>query len=222
MSTAAINLPKSLALRYALTGWAFFITENTVLSHNRTYLISEIFNNDETAYHYFYGTLSTVATGLTLHGYMKWGEVGGGIGPNLSSSKFQIRCPFDFTTSDHDLVSGVGRVSRHSQLWSFASFSLGAAAATASLPQALCLSGPLAVAFIGGAHQDYRFRRGWGGVLTEEMDERTSNVPFLAMVMGKQGGVGEVFGKMVEEGKGLNAGVAILTAGALALRRGRM
>ncbi|GMH88309.1 hypothetical protein TrVE_jg7342 [Triparma verrucosa] len=273
MSTAAINLPKSLALRYALTGWAFFITENTVLSHNRTYLISEIFNNDETAYHYFYGTLSTVATGLTLHGYMKcrnagpfrvvgrgWlglalglqglglvglsqmaprlqvpfgygpgggargggGEVGGGIGPNVSSSKFQIRCPFDFTTSDHDLVSGVGRVSRHSQLWSFASFSLGAAAATASLPQALCLSGPLAVAFIGGAHQDYRFRRGWGGVLTEEMDERTSNVPFLAMVMGKQGGVGEVFGKMVEEGKGLNAGVAILTAGALALRRGRM
>ncbi|GMI11559.1 hypothetical protein TrLO_g7494 [Triparma laevis f. longispina] len=267
MSITAITLPKSLAIRYALAGWAFFIAENTLLSHNRTYLITSIFSNSETHYHYFYGSLSTLASALTLHGYMKVRNAGPfrkvgrgwlglafglqslgliglsqmapklqipfGYGPGgeevkntgpvapAAPAQFQIRCPFDFKTSDHDGVHGIGRVSRHSQLWSFASFSLGAAAVTASLPQGLCLMGPLAVAVVGGGHQDYRFRRGMGGVLTEEMDRRTSNVPFWAMVMGRQGEVGEVFGKMMGEFKGLNAGVAVATAGLMALKRGR-
>eukprot|EP00621_Florenciella_sp_RCC1693_P010660 CAMPEP_0182530468 /NCGR_PEP_ID=MMETSP1323-20130603/5932_1 /TAXON_ID=236787 /ORGANISM="Florenciella parvula, Strain RCC1693" /LENGTH=87 /DNA_ID=CAMNT_0024739767 /DNA_START=10 /DNA_END=270 /DNA_ORIENTATION=- len=45
---------------------------------------------------------------------------------------------------------------------------------------------PVAFAFIGGEHQDYRYRRGIGGELTPEVDRATSNVPFVALLRGKQ------------------------------------
>ena len=57
--------------------------------------------------------------------------------------------------------------------------------------------------------------------MSEEIDHVTSNVPFAAMVMGKQGGVAAAFRGLVEESKGLNAGAALLVAAGLALRRGR-
>ena len=60
-----------------------------------------------------------------------------------------------------------------------------------------------------------------GGVLPEDVDRRTSNVPFLAMVMGRQGGIGEAFGGLFEEFKGLNAAAAASVAVGMALRRGR-
>jgi len=41
---------------------------------------------------------------------------------------------------------------------------------------------PLAFALIGGMHQDYRYRRGMGGNLTPEVDNKTSAVPFLALL----------------------------------------
>ena len=46
---------------------------------------------------------------------------------------------------------------------------------------------PLAVAWIGGAHTDSRFRRGMGGTLEPEYDRQTSNIPFAAMIT-SQGG----------------------------------
>jgi uncharacterized membrane protein len=137
------------------------------------------------------------------------------------ASVWQVRCPFDFKTSQHDAVQGVGRVSRHSSLWSFAAFSVGTAATVASVPQAMCLAAPVAVAVIGGAHQDYRFRRGMGGSLPPDLDARTSNIPFAAMLSGGQGSVPEAFQGLFSELKGLNAGAAVLVAAGLALRRGR-
>jgi len=82
---------------------------------------------------------------------------------------------------------------------------------------------PVLVALVGGSHQDYRYRRGMGGVLPEDMDRRTSNVPFVAMVTGAQekGGVGDAVGKMIDEAKGLNAAAAVAVAVGMALRRGK-
>ena len=79
---------------------------------------------------------------------------------------------------------------------------------------------PTAVALLMGSHQDHRFRRGMGGLLEPEVDARTSNVPFAALLMGSQedswlGG----WTKLGEEVKGLNAVAALALA--LALQRGR-
>ena len=47
---------------------------------------------------------------------------------------------------------------------------------------------------MGGSHSDSRHRRGLGGTLDKEYDEVTSNVPFYALLSGRQGGnVVEVF-----------------------------
>ena len=144
--------------------------------------------------------------------------------PQSAPSTIQVRCPFDFTPSDQSSssVSGMSRISRHASLWSFASFSLGTALTVSSIPQSLCLAAPVAVAAIGGAHNDYRFRRGMGGKLEPKIDCVTSNVPFLAMLQGKQdGGVIKAFGNLWGELKEVNAGLAVLTAVGFALRRGR-
>ena len=72
-----------------------------------------------------------------------------------------------------------------------------------------------------GGHQDYRFRRGWGGTLPPELDKRTSNVPFWAMLTGSQdpGGAVESFKKLSGEIKYGNALLACLLAAGMALRR---
>jgi len=133
-------LPTATLLRLSLGGWAFFIFENTLLSHNRSYLISDIFGNNEEYYHYAYGTCSTIATGLIIHGYRAVRHAGpltklpltppfklaaftfqalGLVGlsqllpaaqvpgeykvPEKGGEKvWQVRCPFDFKTKDHD------------------------------------------------------------------------------------------------------------------------
>ena len=73
------------------------------------------------------------------------------------------------------------------------------------------------VAAIGTTHQDYRFRRNSGGELSPEVDAVTSNVPFLALFTGQQS-----WKALGEEMKWLNAAVALLGTGLLAIsRRGR-
>jgi uncharacterized membrane protein len=62
---AALGSP---AMKWAVGGWSFFIAENYVLSENRTYLISK-FGDD--GYHVAYGTLSTLAMGSALYGYLR-------------------------------------------------------------------------------------------------------------------------------------------------------
>ena len=52
-------------------GWAFFITENLVLSENRECLVHEF---GESTYRNVYGSLSTLATGSIAVGYLRFGR----------------------------------------------------------------------------------------------------------------------------------------------------
>jgi uncharacterized membrane protein len=129
------------------------------------------------------------------------------------------RCPFDFSPKDvpEDGVYGTKRVTRHPALWSLGLAGLGAALATPFAPSFVMFVFPSVFALVGGAHQDSRFRRGMGGTLTPEVDAKTSNVPFWALVSGRQ-----PWGKLGEELKVSNAGIAIVAAVLLALRRRRL
>ena len=71
MATARAVPSLAASARYALFGWTFFIAENAVLSENRTYIISQLFDNDEQTYHAAYGTLSTLAMAMIAAGYTK-------------------------------------------------------------------------------------------------------------------------------------------------------
>lgn len=142
---------------------------------------------------------------------------------NPQKGGWKVRCPFDFTDnkSPTSEVHGLERITRHPGLWSFGLLGLGNALLVPSLPQRVWLSMPLMVALVGGSHTDSRFRRGMGGTLSNEYDEKTSNVPFLAMLSGKQGNVVDVCRELCWEGKGLNAVLALGVAGVWVARRGR-
>jgi hypothetical protein len=143
------------------------------------------------------------------------------------SYQFQIRCPFDFTDQSHHkadgaAVVGLDRVSRHPGLWSFAAIGLGVAGLQRSVPLALWWTGPAAVAWIGGAHQDSRFRRGLGGHYDPVYASQTSNLPMVALLTGQQGNVTESLTKLLgSELKLLNALGATAAAAVFVLSRGR-
>ena len=122
--------------------------------------------------------------------------------------RFKARCPMDFRAKrdvkDGD-VYGVERVSRHANLWSLASLGVGTALLTPFVVESFFFAGPLALASVGTWHQDSRFRRGLGGTLTPDMESKTSNIPFAALLMGRQD-----WGKLWNEFKGLNALVPAL------------
>jgi prenyl protein peptidase len=145
------------------------------------------------------------------------------VGPATGKPKSTVlRCPMDFTGNDElklqtDGVHGLERVTRHAGLWSFAAVMAGAAVATPSVPQAAFLSMPLLVALIGGEHQDSRGRRGIGGSLPAEIDAKTSNIPFLAIISGAQGD--GAFEALYNESKGVNAAVGMFLAAWLAFGR---
>ena len=136
---------------------------------------------------------------------------------------WKVRCPFDFTDNKdtNSPVHGLERITRHPGLWSFGLLGLGNALLVPSLPQRLWLSMPLMVALVGGAHTDSRFRRGMGGTLSKEYDEATSNIPFLALLSGRQGNVVNVLQDFAEEVKPLNLALAIGVSGLWVLRKGR-
>lgn len=147
---------------------------------------------------------------------------------------FQVRCPFDFTDNPSKLqiqhingqtitLSGIDRISRHPGLWSFGFIGCGLGLLSPSIPTRIFTSMPLLIAWLGGAHTDSRFRRGMGGTLSKEMDEVTSHVPFVAMMSGRQGDVGQVWSDLAgKELKGLNAFLSFgLAAGIVTLNRGR-
>ena len=114
---------------------------------------------------------------------------------------------------------GVERISRHPGLWSFGLVGLGQAMIMPTVPLQVWWVGPAAVALLGGAHTDSRFRRGMGGSLPPEYECQTSNVPFLATLSGKQGGA--AWSTLATELKPLNAGVAILASSLWILRKVR-
>jgi len=140
-----------------------------------------------------------------------------------SSSKpktgfFRPKCPMDFRPVDvpEDGVYGTKRVTRNPNFWSLGLLGAGAAAAATTAPQAVAFGYPLVFALLGGAHQDSRFRRGMGGSLDSEVDGKTSNVPFLALITGHQD-----WSDLAKEIKWTNAGLATLAALLFVLRRAR-
>lgn len=131
------------------------------------------------------------------------------------------RCPMDFRPKDakvtEDGIQGMERISRHSMFWSLGSLAMGKALSTVFLPEMIMFSFPMAFAYIGGAHQDMRFRRGSGGTLTDDKYNKTSNVPFFALVTGKQS-----WATLSSEMKYSNMSIALATSALLALRKFRL
>ena len=142
----------------------------------------------------------------------------GGAGAAAGGVRWQAQCPFDFSPPDlpADGVHGLKRVSRHHQMWSLGTFGLGCALATPFAAPVVFFSFPALFALVGGAHQDYRYRRGSGGWLSPEREAATSHLPFGALLAGRQS-----WSKLDQELKGWNAAAAVGVAAALALRRGR-
>ena len=134
---------------------------------------------------------------------------------------FQMRCPIDFrwkerAGKDGSVAVGVDRVTRHPQVWSLALFGLGSAIATPYAAGVAFGLGPLAFATIGFTHQDYRHRRGMGGMLSKEKDVATSNLPFRALFEGRQS-----WGAVADELKMTNAALALIPPLFLFARRFR-
>ena len=154
--------------------------------------------------------------------------------------QWKVRCPFDFTDSRsqtgsdgsavHDVrldgtadIHGLDRVSRHPGLWSFGLLGVGNALLVSSVPTRVLLSMPIVMSLIGGSHTDSRHRRGVGGSLPKQLDDATSNLPFLAMVTGRQegGSVTKAFGELAGEVKWLNSALALSIAACWVARKGR-
>ena len=140
-----------------------------------------------------------------------------------ASKNWKVRCPFDFTHPESKVldggieIRGVDRITRHSGLWSFGLVGLGAACLTPSIPTSVFYSMPLMVALLGGAHTDSRHRRGMGGNLRKDVDAKTSNVPFAAIISGNDDGIKDI----IDETKGLNLLVGVGIAGFIVMTKGR-
>lgn len=259
------------AARWVGGGWTLFITENLVLSENRSRII-EATGGDERRYLMLYSGLSTLSCAAIGYGYIKGRrqgamvgggppgafrqfaglglqavglvaaaqfipklqvpvELGGGPAPAPTdlpqvhphqpaaaapAGGFRLRCPMDFTPVDTpaDGVYGVQRVTRHPQFWILGFIGLGAAVATPFLSEIVMFTMPAVFAVVGGLHQDSRFRRGLGGTLTPEFDDKTSAVPFLALLSGRQ-----CWLDLGGEFKEVNSALALTVAALMALRR---
>ena len=154
-------------------------------------------------------------------------------------STFYVRCPMDFRRKgENGGITGMERVTRHPALWSLGIASLGTAVTTGwsvlflldvecrsflmyfcvvYYPYRVMFTFPIVFSFIGSTHQDYRFRRHNGGSLSPEQEAVTSNIPFLAFLEGRQ-----QMAVLRDEIKWTNAGIAVLTAILLGLRRYRV
>jgi uncharacterized membrane protein len=140
--------------------------------------------------------------------------------PPLGGSSVRALCPIDFkfdkTHRTEDGIWGLQRVSRHASLWAFGLIGFGTALGTPFATEFVMFATPLLFAAVGSSHQDYRYRRGSGGQLTPEMESKTSNVPFVAIVQGRQS-----MSAVWAESKGLNALLALLLGVGLAVGRAR-
>lgn len=138
--------------------------------------------------------------------------------PSVSSdsSKIQFRCPMDFRAADipADGVFLMDRVTRHPSLW-FASFvSFSAALNAVYATKVAMFSFPIVFAYIGGWHQDQRHLRGSGGYLAKEKYSITSNVPFVALIQGKQS-----WKDLASEVKETNLGLAVFVSSVIFVLR---
>jgi uncharacterized membrane protein len=92
-------------------------------------------------------------------------------------------------------------------LFSYGLFSLSFALSSPYLSHLIMFGYPIVFSVLGGAHQDYRYRRGLGGQLTKEKDHKTSLIPFVALFQGKQS-----WKDLGEELKWLNASVGVIVS----------
>ncbi|KAL3902737.1 MAG: hypothetical protein SGARI_005696, partial [Bacillariaceae sp.] len=133
-----------------------------------------------------------------------------GISQHGPNTQFQVRCPFDFSDKHNNTnnnVRGLERITRHPGLWAFGFIGLGQSFLAWNMPLRVWWTGPAMVAWMGGWHTDSRFRRGMGGTLPPEYDCQTSNLPFVAMLTGKQGS--GCWSALANEIKPLNAGLGV-------------
>jgi hypothetical protein len=158
---------------------------------------------------------------------------------NNGGIQIKVRCPFDFSDRrlprsqyhhhhDDPVLFGMERITRHPGLWSFGFIGLGQSFLAGNIPLRIWWMGPMAVAWLGGWHTDSRFRRGMGGTLPPLYDCQTSNIPFVAMITGKQQGnnnnnnsSNDCWGQLLKEMKPLNAAIGIAMSMLWILRRAR-
>jgi hypothetical protein len=127
----------------------------------------------------------------------------------------KARCPIDFDHSRRQEgkdVAGAKRVTRHPVLWGMALVGLGSALASPLATEVAFGVMPLAMAVIGGLHQDVRGRR--NGALPPALDAQTSHLPFGALLSGRQ-----QWADLMDEFAWSNAALAVAVAGGLAARR---
>eukprot|EP00993_Chasmostoma_nieuportense_P003541 NODE_4250_length_818_cov_19.526773_g4092_i0.p1 GENE.NODE_4250_length_818_cov_19.526773_g4092_i0~~NODE_4250_length_818_cov_19.526773_g4092_i0.p1 ORF type:complete len:258 (+),score=69.90 NODE_4250_length_818_cov_19.526773_g4092_i0:68-775(+) len=231
-------------VKWIALGWGGFIAENLVLSHNRQSLIEHF---GARAYHGCYSVLSTTACCSIAYGYLRHGRGKGPVlwtptpvmragGLLLQSLGFiclsqlipmlrvpvtseGVRCPIDLVEHRRpkEDLTGMARVTRHPSFWALGFIGVGTALTRRHQAEVLFYVMPAVFAFIGGSHQDYRFRRNIGGFLSPEVDAKTSGVPFGALLTGRQ-----EWSPLLEEIKWTNALLAVIFASALALRRLRL
>lgn len=220
-------------------GWLFFVAENAVLSENRQVFIDRL---GDRGYKSCYGLLSTcslasVAYGLWRHGpgprlravgtpslalgsaLTCVGLVGAfNLAPALANpmSDDFTGCPLDLKAARAEKptdVVGLERVTRHPQFWSLGFLGLGCAAMTPFAGTAAAALGFPLVALVNGTHLDSRHRRGMGGSLSVEREAKTSGVPFVALLRGRQ-----AWAPLLDELKpvnsllGLGASAAVMAA----------
>lgn len=125
---------------------------------------------------------------------------------DFGGGEIRVLCPFDFAGKERNEdshVHGIERITRHASLWSLGFVGLGNSLVAASPQLRLFWTGPAFVALLGGSHQDSRFRRGMGGHIDPVYDSVTSNLPFWALLSGKQGS--GCWSSLKSETKELNA-----------------
>jgi hypothetical protein len=129
-----------------------------------------------------------------------------------SSGGLKAKCPIDFSFDKRgaegaeDGVFGLKRVTRHPQLWAMGIAGVGTALGTPFIAEMVMFTSPFVMAAICTPHQDYRYRKGEGGELSPEKEAKTSNIPFAALLSGRQD-----WGKLWNETKKENAAIGTNT-----------
>ena len=185
-------------------GWLFFVAENAVLSENRQVFIDRL---GDRGYKSCYGLLSTGSLASVAYGLWRHGP-----GPRLRT----VGTPSLALGSALTCVGLVGAFNlapalanpmsdtRHPQFWSLGFLGLGCAAMTPFAGTAAAALGFPLVALVNGTHLDSRHRRGMGGSLSVEREAKTSGVPFVALLRGRQ-----AWAPLLDELKPVNSVLAL-------------
>lgn len=141
--------------------------------------------------------------------------------PSSTKNQVRVRCPMDFKADNKvsdDGFYGLERITRHPTFWSLGLVCFGNAIVTKYATEAVMFSFPIILASIGGAHQDCKHMRISNGngepVLTQAKYEKTSHIPFAALITGKQS-----WKSLHEEFKYSNAAAAVLIAAVVGIKR---